>query len=108
MTEQQTFEYSLKAKELGIPVVNEVEVAYHYIDESVKIIGITGSNGKTTTTSIIYEIMKRAFGDKVILAGNIGIPLSYFVSSGRPPSALFLSCRRKKRTLQKMSNYVIL
>ena len=43
----------VKAKELGIPVINEVEVAYHYIDKSVKIIGVTGSNGKTTTTSII-------------------------------------------------------
>jgi len=69
----------VKAKELGIPVVNELEVAYHYLNKSVKIIGITGSNGKTTTTTLIYEIMRRAFGDKVILAGNIGVPLSHFV-----------------------------
>ena len=68
----------LKARELGIPVINEVEAAYHYIDKSVKIIGVTGSNGKTTTTTIIYEIMKKAFGDKVVLAGNIGTPLSHF------------------------------
>lgn len=71
----------LKAKCMGIPVINEVEVAYHYIDESVKIIGVTGSNGKTTTTSIIYEIMSRAFGKKVFLAGNIGTPLSHFVKN---------------------------
>ncbi len=80
----------VKAKELGIPVVNEVEVAYHYIDKSVKIIGITGSNGKTTTTSIIYEIMKKAFGDKVILAGNIGTPLSHYAKDIKPGSYLVM------------------
>src|SRR5699024_8454584 len=69
----------LKAKEFNIPVLNEIEVAYHYLDTSVNIIGITGSNGKTTTTTIIYEIMKRAFGGKVFLGGNIGIPLSHLV-----------------------------
>lgn len=80
----------LKAKELGIPVINEVEAAYHYIDKNVKIIGITGSNGKTTTTSIIYEIMKKAFGDKVILAGNIGTPLSHFAKDIKKDSYLVM------------------
>ncbi len=80
----------VKAKELGIPVVNEVEVAYHYIDKSVKIIGITGSNGKTTTTSIIYEIMKKAFGDRVILAGNIGTPLSHYAKDIKKDSYLVM------------------
>ena len=70
----------VKAKNMGIPVINEVEVAYHYLDHDVNIIGVTGSNGKTTTVSIIYEIMKKAFGDKVFLAGNIGTPLCHFVS----------------------------
>ena len=69
-----------KAKNMGIPVINEVEVAYHYLDHDVNIIGVTGSNGKTTTVSIIYEIMKKAFGDKVFLAGNIGTPLCHFVN----------------------------
>ena len=80
----------LRAKELSIPVINEVEAAYHYIDKSVKIIGITGSNGKTTTTSIVYEIMKKAFGDKVVLAGNIGTPLSYFAKDIKKNSYLVM------------------
>ena len=80
----------LKARKLDIPVINEVEAAYHYIDKSVQIIGITGSNGKTTTTSIIYEIMKRAFGDKVILAGNIGTPLSHFAKDIKKDSYLVM------------------
>ena len=39
-------------------------------------IGITGTNGKTTTTSLTYEIMRKAFGERVHLAGNIGYPLT--------------------------------
>lgn len=73
--------YVVKAKNMGIPVVNEIEVAYHYLNKDINIIGVTGSNGKTTTTSIIYEIMKRAFGDKVVLAGNIGTPLCHYVKN---------------------------
>lgn len=80
----------VKAKSLGIPVVNEVEIAYHYLDKSVKIIGVTGSNGKTTTTSIIYEIMRKAFGDRVILAGNIGTPLCHYVKDIKKDSYLIM------------------
>ena len=71
--------YVLKAKELNIPVINEVEMAYRLLPEDVDIIGITGTNGKTTTTTITYEIMRKAFGDKVHLAGNIGYPLSSII-----------------------------
>ena len=68
--------YVLKARELGIEVMNEVEMAYRLLPEGVKMIAITGTNGKTTTTTLTYEIMKKAYGDKVFLAGNIGYPLS--------------------------------
>ncbi|MBR3229737.1 MAG: UDP-N-acetylmuramoyl-L-alanine--D-glutamate ligase [Bacilli bacterium] len=68
----------LKAKELNIPIITELEVAYRYLPD-VKIVGITGSNGKTTTTTIIYNILKEA-GLPVHLAGNIGLPLCNQIS----------------------------
>ena len=64
-----------KAYDLGIPVINEVELAYNLLPKDVTLIGITGTNGKTTTTTLTYEIMHKAFGDRVHLAGNIGYPL---------------------------------
>lgn len=53
----------------GIEVISEIEFAYRY--SSGKIIAITGSNGKTTTASLIYHILKNA-GKDVALCGNIG------------------------------------
>lgn len=69
----------IKAQDLHIMVTNEMEVAYHYINKDVKIIGVTGSNGKTTTVTIIYEILKKA-NKSVKLGGNIGTPLSAIVN----------------------------
>lgn len=54
----------------GIPVISEIELAYRYKGDS-RIIAITGSNGKTTTTSLIYHICKHA-GLDCALVGNIG------------------------------------
>lgn len=70
----------LKAKTLNIPVINEVEVAYHYLPNNVKIIGITGSNGKTTTTTLTYEFLKED-NKPVHLGGNIGYPFSSLIES---------------------------
>ena len=68
-----------KAKNLNIPIVNEMEVAYHYINKPVRIIGVTGSNGKTTTVTLIHEVLKKA-NVNVKLGGNIGTPLSQIVN----------------------------
>ena len=68
--------YVLKARELGIEVINEVEMAYRLFPKNVKLVAITGTNGKTTTTSLTYAIVKEAFGKRAFLAGNIGYPLS--------------------------------
>lgn len=59
-----------KIREKKIPILSEIEFAYPYKGES-KIICITGSNGKTTTTSLTYEILKHA-GYDVSVVGNIG------------------------------------
>ena len=72
--------YILKARELGIEVINEVEMAFRLLPEGVKLIGITGTNGKTTTTTLTYNIMKKAYGEKVFLAGNVGYPLCSIVN----------------------------
>lgn len=79
----------VKAKSLGIPVINEMELAFHFLPKDVDIIGITGSNGKTTTTTITFELLKLARKD-VFLGGNIGIPLSSVVSEMKEGSILVL------------------
>ena len=57
----------------GIPIISEVEFAYRYTNS--KIIAITGSNGKTTTTLLLGHILKKA-GYDVLVAGNIGTGFS--------------------------------
>lgn len=64
----------VKANSLGIAVVNEMEVASYFFPENLQVIGVTGSNGKTTTTNLIHEMLK-ADHKKVIMAGNMGIPV---------------------------------
>lgn len=61
----------------GTPIISEIEFAGRYTD--AKMVCITGSNGKTTTTSLIYHILKTA-GYNVGLAGNIGRSLAYQVA----------------------------
>lgn len=82
-------ELILKANKLNIPVINEMEMAYHFLPKEVKIIGVTGSNGKTTTVTIMYECLKKA-GLPVILGGNIGIPLSAIIEEVTKDSILVL------------------
>ncbi len=69
-----------KIRERGIPVVSEIEFAGRYIGRA-KCICVTGSNGKTTTTSLIYRIMRDA-GMNVALGGNIGESFAYSVATG--------------------------
>ena len=63
--------FVLALKEQGVPVWGEIELAYQIAGG--KFIGITGTNGKTTTTALTGEIMKQWYKD-VFVVGNIGIP----------------------------------
>ena len=69
-----------KVREAGIPVISEIEFAGRYMGRA-RCICITGSNGKTTTTSIIYKILRDA-GYNVALGGNIGESFAYSVATG--------------------------
>ncbi len=60
----------------GIPVWSEIELAYRY--DKGTVLAITGTNGKTTTTSLTYEIVK-SFNEKTLLVGNIEIPYTGLV-----------------------------
>ncbi|MBI5166229.1 MAG: UDP-N-acetylmuramoyl-L-alanine--D-glutamate ligase [candidate division NC10 bacterium] len=63
----------LKARTLGIPIWSEVELAFRA--SSARLIGVTGTNGKSTTVSLLGEILKEA-GLQVVVAGNVGTALS--------------------------------
>ncbi len=67
----------VKIKDRGIPVISEIEFAGRYTD--AKRICITGSNGKTTTSMLIYHIFKKS-GVNVALTGNVGKSMAYDVA----------------------------
>jgi UDP-N-acetylmuramoylalanine--D-glutamate ligase len=68
------------AKAQGIRIVSEMELAFWYLKGTI--VGITGSNGKSTTATLAHKILKEG-GFKAFLAGNIGTPLVSFVEKSR-------------------------
>lgn len=72
-----------KIRAKGIPVISEIEFAYRYKGSS-KIIAITGSNGKTTTTALIHHICKHGGAD-CALVGNIGYSFAKQVAEDPKP-----------------------
>ena len=70
--------FVLEAKRLGLPVWSEIELASRFT--KAKMIGITGTNGKTTTTSLVGEIMKKV-DHQSMTAGNIGISMAETVQT---------------------------
>lgn len=77
----------LKAAEKGIPVTNEIEVASRFCKG--KIVGVTGTNGKTTTTELIGHIFREA-GWKTFVAGNVGTPFSEVAQEADEESVVVL------------------
>ena len=76
-----------KALDKGIPVITEVELAY--LVSEAPIIGITGSNGKTTTTTMIADVLN-AGGKHALLSGNIGFPASEVVKTATKDDTLVM------------------
>ena len=78
-----------KCDELNLRVENEMEVAYHFLPNDIKIIGVTGSNGKTTTTTMLYNMLMLS-GYSVVLGGNIGTPLTDLLGNIKSGDILLL------------------
>ena len=70
--------FLMLAKSKGITVWSEIELAYRFLEG--KLIGITGSNGKTTTTTLVGKIFADA-GLKTLVGGNIGLPVVELVEA---------------------------
>jgi UDP-N-acetylmuramoylalanine--D-glutamate ligase len=71
----------IEARRRGVPVLGEVELAAQFLEG--RTIGITGSNGKTTTTSLVGHILRES-GVPVQVGGNIGKPVTAMIASSRP------------------------
>ncbi len=71
--------YLAEARQRGARVIGEIELASAFIEEPI--IAVTGTNGKTTTTTLLGRLFQKAFG-RVFVGGNIGDPLINYVLSG--------------------------
>ncbi|HEX9309524.1 MAG TPA: UDP-N-acetylmuramoyl-L-alanine--D-glutamate ligase [Gemmatimonadaceae bacterium] len=76
------------AREKGIPIASEVEVALNFLD-GPRIIAVTGTNGKTTTTALIAHLL-RGLDIETVEAGNIGTPLSEVAERAQQPKWISL------------------
>ncbi len=79
----------VKAEKLNIKIISEVDVAYEFLKDKVDIIAITGSNGKTTTTTLVYEFLKE-HKCNVKIGGNMGFPVCSFVDKAKKGDILVL------------------
>jgi UDP-N-acetylmuramoylalanine--D-glutamate ligase len=82
-----------KLAEKNIPVYSELEVALAF-SKAKGVVAITGTNGKSTTTALTYEIFKAGLprGRKAVLGGNIGIPISTSAPAAKASDVLVVEC----------------
>ncbi len=90
-----------QAKDFGLMVIGELELAYNFAKG--KFIGITGTNGKTTTTTWVHDVFKQA-GLKAHLAGNVGIPLSDVVLEHDSEDDIYI-CELSSYQLESIINF---
>ncbi len=79
--------FILEAERMGIPVIGELELGFQLLKGTVA--AITGTNGKTTTTTLVGEMCKNA-GRLTYVAGNIGYPLTAVVGQSNPEDAVIV------------------
>ncbi|HKL89069.1 MAG TPA: Mur ligase family protein, partial [Salinibacter sp.] len=81
-----------QAQRAGIPIYSEIEAASWFCD--APIVAITGTNGKTTTTSLTGHVFRKALADaperEAVVAGNIGFPFSDYVMDVAPQDVVVL------------------
>jgi len=87
----------LQAKKLGIKVVGEMEFAYWFVESPI--VAVTGTNGKTTTTKLVNEIISKKYSS--MSCGNIGTPLSTATSS----NCQYLVCEVSSFQLESIDNF---
>ncbi len=82
-----------KLNDNNIPVYSELEIALAY-SKAKAVVAITGTNGKSTTTQLTWEIFKAGLprGRKALLGGNIGIPISTVAPASNPKDVIVLEC----------------
>ncbi|HPP06884.1 MAG TPA: UDP-N-acetylmuramoyl-L-alanine--D-glutamate ligase [Syntrophorhabdaceae bacterium] len=94
----------LEAKKKGIKVIGEIELASSFVTEPI--IAITGSNGKTTVTTLLGEIFKAQFKD-VFVGGNIGNPLINYIMGGKKAKFVILEISSfQLETIYKFHPYI--
>lgn len=72
--------FAVKAKEQGTEVIGELELGYRYMNKDAKVAAISGTNGKTTSTTLLGEMSKNS-GVPTHVGGNIGIPFTEITES---------------------------
>jgi len=88
-----------------IPVIGEIELAHRYLNGTI--IAVTGSNGKSTTTALIGEILRVA-GRQPIVAGNIGEPLISSIDASRPRTYVLELSSFQLETVDKFHAHIAL
>ncbi len=96
----------IKAKQLGIPLSNDSQIFFENV--SCPVIGITGSSGKTTTTSLIGAMVKKSAPDekKIWVGGNIGTPLIEQVEEITPNDTVILELSSFQLELMTLSPHI--
>jgi UDP-N-acetylmuramoylalanine--D-glutamate ligase len=91
-----------KARAAGVPVWSEVELAYRLLGEP-RIVGVTGTNGKSTTTELIGAMLREGLDGPVEVAGNIGRALTEL--PGRVPPDAWIVCELSSFQLEDIDTF---